>query len=443
MEELNPINPVEPTPVRRRRKPTRQQIFRERYLPFLILGAAALLILSFIIGSAGQRSTRAARDAEQSRITELLQQEAADLKSRAAQMAAAYDYEGAMKLLAGYSAGLANEPELLALYNQYKAALADLVVWDDLSEIPNLSFRTLVADLGKAVSDPDRGTRFGKNYITTDEFSRILQQLYDNGYVLVSLYDFAVPGTAEDGSVTVSRSSIRLPADKKPVILTLEGANYFSNMAACGGFASKLVLDSSGELTCEMTAADGTVTTGPYDFIPILDAFLAEHPDFSCEGARATIAVCGYDGLFGYGTEEADVLKPIVSKLRSQGYDLACYTYDAMEYADYGAVGIQEDLDKWTAQMKPILGDVDILVYPSGGDIRGQEAYSGSKYDTLHNYGFRIFVGTNNEATWGMTTTEYARQTRKQVTASNLMNNPEWFAGLFDAATVLSAERGA
>lgn len=436
-DDTKPLVPKRP------RKPHPHQVFKEQYLPFLILGAAALLIVIFLFGSASQHRTRAANEAQNARIAELLSQEAVKLKADAAKLAAAYDYEGAMKLLAGYSGGLVNEPELKALYEQYKGALADLVVWDDFSEIPNLSFRTLVADLGKASADPDRGSRYSKNYVTIDEFSRILHQLYENGYVLVSLYDFAEPGTAGDGSVTVSRSSIRLPAGKKPVILTQEGVNYYSHTQSCGGFASRLVLDANGAVTCEMPLADGTVTTGAFDFIPILNAFLEEHPDFSYDGARATIAVSGYEGVFGYDISQAETIKSILQKLRSDGYDIACYTYADMEYADYGAVGIQEDLDKWTTEIVPILGETDILVYPTGGDIRGQEAYSGSKYDTLHAYGFRYFVGTNNETTWGMAAPEYARQTRKMVTAANLSSNPEWYTGLFDAATVLSAERGA
>jgi hypothetical protein len=109
--------------------------------------------------------------------------------------------------------------------------------------------------------------------------------------------------------------------------------------------------------------------------------------------------------------------------------------------ADYGVTGLKEDLDKWFAEVTPVLGETDILVYPTGGDIKGQEAYSGSKYDALHGYGFRYFVGTGSGASWGMTATEYARHTRTIVSAVNLTEHPDWFAGMFDAATVLSAER--
>ena len=427
---------VTPTAQRRKRRKSKKQIFKEKYLPFIILGVSGLLCLSFIFGSVSMGRTRKTEKAKQERITQLLQDEAEDLKSRASAMAAEYDYENAMKTLASYSGGLANHSELLNLYNSYKNALAALVVWDNLSEIPNLSFRTLMADLSKAAADPDRGGRYKKNYITTGEFSAILEQLYDNGYVLVSLYDFAVPVTAADGSVAVNRTSIRLPDGKKPIILTQEGVNYYSHTEKSGGFADCLTVNASGELTCLMGE-----TEGAFDFVPVLNAFLAEHPDFSYEGARATIAVSGYEGLFGMTLDQSAEITAVADKLRSQGYDIACYTYADMEYADFGVAGVQEDLDKWTAEILPILGTTDILVYPTGGDIKGHEAYTGGKYDALHAYGFRYFVGTDSGETWGMTTGEYARQTRTLVTGANLTDHPDWYAEFFDAATVLSPDR--
>ena len=442
-EQAAPVIPetdtpiVTPTAQRRKRRKSKKQIFKEKYLPFIILGVSGLLCLSFIFGSISLRRERDAAKAKNDRITQLLQDEAESLKSRAAAMAAEYDYENAMKTLAGYSGGLANHKELLGLYNGYKAALNDLVVWDDLSEIPNLSFRTLMADLSKAAADPDRGSRYLKNYITTGEFSAILDQLYANGYVLVSLYDFAVPVTNEDGSVGVNRTSIRLPEGKKPIILTQEGVNYYSHTENCGGFADSLMVNASGELTCLLGE-----TEGAFDLVPVLNDFLAQHPDFSYEGARATIALSGYEGLFGMDLDQSEAIQAVADKLRAQGYDIACYTYADMEYADFGAAGIQEDLDKWNAEIVPVLGSTDILVYPTGGDIKGQEAYSGSKYDALHGYGFRYFVGVSNGTQWGMTTGEYARQTRTLVTGANLSDHPDWFEGMFDAASVLSPDRG-
>ena len=431
------IDETKPLVPKRERRKSKQQIFKETYLPFVILGVSLLLCLSFIFGSVGLSRERAALKDQEERIAELLTTEAEELKAKAALLAAEYDYENAIRTLAAYSGGLASHPELMSMYNSYKTALAELVVWNDLSKIPNLSFRTLVTDLAKASADPDRGSRYKKNYITTDEFSRILNQLYENGYVLVSLSDFAMPYTAEDGSVGVNMTSIRLPEGKKPIILTSEGDNYYSHTEGCGGFADKLTVNESGELVCVDTAGN----EGAFGFVPVLNAFIAEHPDFSYAGARATIALSGYEGLFGMELSQTEAIRKVAETLRQQGYDIACYTYADMEYADYGVTGLKEDLDKWFAEVTPVLGETDILVYPTGGDIKGQEAYSGSKYETLHGYGFRYFVGTGSGASWGMTAAQYARHIRTIVSAVNLAEHPDWFAGLFDAATVLSADR--
>ncbi len=433
-DDIDVTTPLDSRP-KRRKSP--RQIFKEKYLPYIILGVSGLLCLSFIFGSLSMDRDQSVTRNEQKRIAELLESEAEELKTRAAALAAGYNYESAMQTLAGFSGGLANNAELKGLYDQYKADLAALVLWDDLSKVPNLSFRTLVADLQKAAADPNRGSRYTSRYITTDEFSRILEQLYEGGFVLVSLYDFAVPTTADDGSVGVNRSGIRLPEGKKPIILTQEGVNYYSHTEKCGGFADRLIVGADGELTCVLGENEGA-----FDLVPVLNAFLAEHPDFSYEGARATIAVSGYEGLFGMTLDHDEEIRAVADKLRAQGYDIACYTYADMEYADFGVVGLQEDMTKWFDQIAPVLGATDILVYPTGGDIKGREPYGGSKYDALHGYGFRYFTGVENGGTWGMITGDYARQIRTVVTAENLKSNPEWYEGLFDASTVLSPERG-
>lgn len=51
-----------------------------------------------------------------------------------------------------------------------------------------------------------------------------------------------------------------------------------------------------------MTLDDGTVTTGDYDLVPILEKFCEQHPDFSYKGARAVLAFTGYEGILGYRT---------------------------------------------------------------------------------------------------------------------------------------------
>ena len=42
----------------------------------------------------------------------------------------------------------------------------------------------------------------------------------------------------------------------------------------------------------------------PNDVLTILEDFIEAHPDFSYRGARGTIAVTGYNGIFGYRTSD-------------------------------------------------------------------------------------------------------------------------------------------
>ncbi|MFQ9739281.1 MAG: hypothetical protein ACLR06_17395 [Christensenellaceae bacterium] len=39
------------------------------------------------------------------------------------------------------------------------------------------------------------------------------------------------------------------------------------------------------------------------EFVPIVEEFVAKHPDFSYRGARGTIFLTGFDGILGYRTQ--------------------------------------------------------------------------------------------------------------------------------------------
>lgn len=67
----------------------------------------------------------------------------------------------------------------------------------------------------------------------------------------------------------------------------------------------QLVIDDNGDIKCEYKKADGTVVTGDYDVVPILDSFIKEHPDFSYHGRKGILAMTGYDGVLGYRTDGA------------------------------------------------------------------------------------------------------------------------------------------
>lgn len=464
-QENRPVNP-------RRRKRTKAEIFKETYLPAIIAAAALLFILVCIIGSAVQKSQRN-KQAEEYAAQQQAQQEAEERRrlnaeavtvlNEANAYAANYNYADALLALENFSGDMADFPQLKDAYNRYNDALSTLVVWDDPGKVINLSFQLLIADAQRAFADKNYGTSYNRNFVTTDEFRLILQQLYDNGYILVSLDD--IVSVDPDGGYTAK--TYYLPEGKKPLILTQTHVNYNIFMTDGNGdklpdkdgagFASKLILDESGKLTNSYVDAQGNTLTGEYDLIPILESFIAAHPDFSYNGAKAIIAVTGYDGLFGYRTnpgaskwlgadayqEEIEGAKAIAKALQENGYDIACYTYQNVAYGKMSLSQMQADLNKWNDEVVSILGNIDILAYAQISDISGQGVYSGEKYDALTNAGFRYFLGfCNNGAPWADATENYFRQARILVTGSNMAYHADWFEGIFDPDAVLSTSRG-
>ncbi len=462
---------IQPIPRRRRRRRTKWQDFKEAYLPVIIAVAAIILVITFIVGAV-KRSSANKKPSDPSSATvpsatanDSLQQEQEQLLAQAKALADQYDYEGAMRILASYSAGIESSTDLVAKYNEYYTAFSQLVAYNDISKIPNLSVRLLIADYQRAMANETYASSFNERYLTTDEFSKILQQLYDNGYMLVSPHDLAPSSEGSDGSAAVSQGTIYLPADKKPIVLTQLGVNFFTYLVDSdkdglpdkggSGFPSRLVIGSDGELTSEMVTADGSTVTGSYDFVTILNDFIAAHPDFSYRGARAVLGVTGYDGLFGYRTDpetatkisqdyyDAAVrdVKPVIDKLRADGYDIACMSYDYINYGAKSLAEIKVDLDHWNTEVQPLLGKVDTMIFPYE-DIGDKNLYTGEVYELLKSNGFRYFIAIDSSvSSWGQLGTSYARMMSREAGGANLHSHPEWYQDLFDPASVLDSSR--
>lgn len=464
-ESNRPANP-------RRRKPTKAQIFKEKYLPLIILCLTAIMILVIVIGSitrAVQRKQLANEIALAAAEEEArLNMEASDIQSRAEMMVRNYDYAGAIDLINSFSGSLADYPELSGMLAEYQSALDLMVPWEDPNSIMNLSFNMLMADPARAFANEEYGSAFRKNYLTLTEFSNILEQLYANGYIMVRPEDFVTTQFNDDGSVVYTAAPIYLPSGKKPVILTQTNVNYDAYLidsdgdgladAGGSGFASKLVTDGTGYVQCEYVDANGQTLYGAYDLIPILDAFVEEHPDFSYKGAKAVIAVSGHEGVLGYRTNaEAEAVlgvenynnevmqaTEVAEALRANGYELACYTYDNTAYGNMNLEEIQTDIGLWTSEVLPIIGESKTMVFAQNSDLSDGLIYMGDKHNTLQEAGFYYYLGFCTDGQpWTIIVDDYVRQGRVLVNGTNLYNNSEWFTELFDADSVIdTAARG-
>ena len=474
LKNEEPLDPLDPKYIRRKKR-EKKRIFKEVYLPAIIAGAALFLILSFIVGSVSnalvvkknKESVAKVEAQQQASAADVAEQEFKRLMAQAESLVVGYDYDKAIEMLDSYNGSndkfrqqvTAKKAELV---NEQKQ-LAEL---KDVSTIPNLSFHVLMADASRACNkevSADLAGSYNKNFVSVEEFSRILNQLYAANYVLVDFDSFISSVDGVDGNKSFFPVSIFLPQGKKPIMITETMVNYFEYMvdpdkdgtpdAKGHGFANKLVLDDNGEIKAAYVDANGQSLVGNYDLVPVLEAFIQEHPDFSYRGARAILAVTGTEGVFGYRTntsyvsrfgqsfydQEVEEAKKIVAALREKGYTIASYTYSNQAYRGMNTLQIQAEIQNWTNQITPVIGEVDTIVFARGSDI---EAYSGTTFNVLYNSGIRFFLNSGSSPRVDTNTT-FVRQTRLMVTGEAMAWYSSQFSNYFDCNVVLDlASRG-
>ena len=378
--------------------------------------------------------------------------------AEAKHLAAQYDYDKAIAAVTGF-AGWENAPELQQAKADFEAQKAQAVRWADPTTIPHVFFHTLIADTARAFDgDPEQGG-YNQFMTTIKEFNAVLQSLYERGYVLVDIHDVAGPQQQADGSTKYVAGDIYLPAGKTPIVMSQDDVCYYEYMTDSDGdgrpdkggdgFASRLLV-KDGKLTCEYVDADGQTRYGSYDLVPLLDDFLDQHPDFSYRGARAIIAVTGYQGAFGYRIssdykaklgDEAFAqacrdAREVADALRAEGYTIASHSYGHLTYGDISPERLAGDAQKWNDQIAAVIGETDVLLYPFGSDIAGIEAYKGAKFDTLYGLGFRYFCNVDSAKHWVQIHDGYVRQGRRNIDGYRMYYQPNLLDDLFDTRTV-------
>ena len=458
--------PMEPDNPRRRRRKTKGQIFKEVYLPPILVCVSLILVLTFVIGSLSNviDRRRIEKQNQQSQLdaslsqAEQLEAQSQEIVAEAERLAAGYDYDKAIEKLESVG-DLTQHPDIASKRAEYETAKSALVEYKDPTLIPNLSFHVLIEDMTRAKADTEFGGSYNKNFVTTGEFSKILNQLYNNGYVLVDFNSFVSAQTDLEGNEKFMVKSIMLPDGKKPVMLTETMVNYFAYMvdgdgdgkadAKGDGFANKLVVDSNGDIKAEYIDAAGQTLVGNYDFVPILEDFISQHPDFCYQGARAILAVTGHEGVFGYRCNTAYIssvsqqyydeqvagAKTITNALRDKGYTIACYTYKNDAYGKLSAAQIQADLQSWASQVVNVIGQVDTFVFAKQSRLTDY-GDGNAAFRAMYTSGFRYFI-SNDQSPLTEINDTYVRQNRLMVTGENMQHKSSQFSGLFDTNAVL------
>ena len=355
------------------------------------------------------------------------------------------NYQEAIKLLTEMSPYYPDDAQIksdLQKYQKAQEAEKSLVAYNGPIEHiffhPLLAYPTLTFD-GDADSNG-----FNQYFVTVSEFKKIINQIYANNYILLhtnALYEEKV----EAGKTVLVQKELKLPPNKKPLILSVDDVNY-PDYKSTNGTISKLILDSDGNVATYSVSPSGEkVISHDNEVIPIIDAFVAEHPDFSFQGAKGILALTGYYGILGYNTnkldspsypEERQTALTIIEQLKETGWTFASHGYSHLDAGAESYQSLEKDTLRWKKEVGLLIGPTNIYVYPFGSSVLP----GNPKFQFLLDQGFNILYSVG-PTPYLKDTTDYVMMDRRHIDGIALYNQGAILKNLFDAKSVLDPVR--
>ena len=438
----------------------------------IICGLFLLILVSFIDKYIFGSNTEAMNNIEAISAEEAERQNILD---EAEKLALSYDYDTAIALLQSYT-GYDTYEEMTAAITEYEETKASCVPVN-IDEVTHIFYHSLVVDpircFGNQENDPQC---IGNNQwmTTVSEFEKITQEMYNRGFVLVSIHDLYEFVIDENGNEIIQPATIMLPEGKKAFVLSIDDLSYYHSYDDYG-YAAKLIIDENGKVRNEYIDADGNTLVGAYDVVPLLDDFIEAHPDASYRGAKGTIALTGYNGVLGYRTDisyetrhdinwdkqkwleehpdfdletERTEAKRVADAMKEDGWTFASHTWGHKNVGETSLSVLQGDTRRWKENVEPIVGETNTIIFAHGTDLeRGLGDYSltNEKFQYYYSEGYRVFC--NVDATKYATHfgTDYLRQGRRNLDGYRIYNNAigeqDNLSDLFDAKTIIDPDR--
>ena len=387
---------------------------------------------------------------------------AKDILVQADILAQQYNYDEAIKLLKQDSSYSSNE-KMQAAVKKYEETKATCTAWP-LEKVTHVFYHILIKDTSKAFDGDYKEADYNQVMTTIDEFNKITQTMYDEGYVMVSIKDMAKAD--ENGNMT--EGEILLPPGKIPFVLSQDDVCYYHYMDG-DGFATKLVVDDEGKIRNEYVEDDGSISVGDYDMVPLIDRFVEEHPDFSYRGAKGIIALTGYNGILGYRTDESYETRPadlddnkvewlnehpdfslekereeakkVAEAMKKEGWLFASHTWGHQNIAQISLEQLQADTQRFKDNVDPLIGGTDIIIFAFGTDLTVQEDYSGDKFEYLKSVGYNYYCNVDSSKYFVQIRDRYFRQGRRNVDGYRMYYNPELLEDLFNVKDVFDPSR--
>ncbi len=346
-----------------------------------------------------------------------------------------------------------DDTEIIALYEEIRQQVpTDLVQYS--GNLEHITLRPLIVNTAVGLGDTAVAQTADSTMLTSYEFTQILESLYRANFVLIDIEMLL----NEQGVF----QPIMLPSGKRPLLLTLEGFNYYPARRLSGNL-DNLVIDDQGRVSGEFTNASGQKQIlHESEAIGILDAFVDVHPDFSFDGAKGNITLTGNMGIFGYVFTEEQVeyrnqqasafglplesytaeqlleqrneAKLVVDVLKSNGWTFGSQTYAGSEITAMNMEQLQMDTQKWMDTIGELTGPVQVIAYPNGAILTGED----ERKTYLQEQGFKYFLGIGPNP-YLVGTTNYLYMDRLYLGGYALRNHLS--ARLFESSSVYDPAR--
>ena len=385
-----------------------------------------------------------------------------DTLAKAELLASQYNYDKAIDLLKKDPA-YDSDKKLQAAAKEYEDTKATCTAWP-LEKVTHVFYHILIKDPSKAFDGDYKEADYNQVMTTIDEFNKITQTMYDEGYVMVSIKDMAKAD--ENGNIT--EGEILLPPGKTPFVLSQDDVCYYHYMDG-DGYATKLIVDEDGKIRNEYVEDDGSVSVGDYDMVPLIDRFVEEHPDFSYRGAKGIVALTGYNGILGYRTDESYETRPadldankvewlnehpdfslekeraaakkVADAMKAEGWEFASHTWGHQNVGQVTLEKLQADTERFKRNVDPLIGGTDIIIFAFGTDLTNEQDYSGDKFEYLKGQGYNYYCNVDSSQYFVQIRDRYFRQGRRNLDGYRMYYNPELLSDLFNAKDVFDPAR--
>ena len=358
------------------------------------------------------------------------------------------NYQEAIKLLTSMSAYYPDDQQIKSDLQKYQTAQGSEKVAKGLvpynEPIEHIFFHPLLAYPSLTFDGDEDSNGFNQYFVTVSEFKKIINQIYANNYILINTNDL-YEEKVEDGKTVLVKKELKLPPNKTPLIMSIDDVNY-PDYKSTNGTISKLILDSAGNVATYSVSPSGEkVTSHDNEVIPLIDAFVAEHPDFSFQGAKGILALTGYYGILGYNTQDLDSPSfpeerqsalAIIKRLKETGWTFASHGYSHLDARAESYQSLEKDTVRWKKEVGSLIGPTNIYVYPFGSSVLP----GNPKFQFLLDQGFNILCSVG-PIPYLKDTADYVMMDRRHIDGIALYNQATILKNLFDAKSVLDPVR--